>query len=38
MREGGGRLKVSNLDLQRLSGGGRVDFASALAARYSLPT
>jgi len=36
MRGGGGGLKLSNLDLQRLSGGRQVDFASALAARYSL--
>ena len=36
MHAGGGMLKVSNIDLQKLTGGKRVDFASALAIRYAL--
>ena len=34
MRAGGGTLKVSGLDLKKLSGGRHADFAAALAARY----
>ena len=34
MRAGGGTLKVSGLDLKKLSGGRQADFAAALAARY----
>lgn len=36
MRGGGGLLKVSGLDLQKLSGGRKVDFAAALASRYGV--
>ena len=36
MRAGGGMLKVSGLDLRKLSGGRQADFAAALAARYGM--